>query len=287
MQKIKFFYKILGAFAGILLLQSCGSKIKQNKDSVYSRHLQKHIDLTILSTPVPKDKSSFNLLLLNDGQDLEQLRVKKIMDSLNSKKLLQPLVVVAINAFDRMQEYGVAGYPDYQNNGIAAEKYAAFIDDELISFIKKNSGVRKFNSITIAGCSLGGLSAFDVAWDHADKIDKVGVFSGSFWYRDKDSKDADYSDDKDRLIINKIRSSRKRPHLKYWFYAGDQEETSDRDKDGIIDVVDDTKDLVDLIKSKNVCPPDDIVYTEFREGKHNYETWSAVFPQFLLWADGK
>ncbi len=287
MQKIKFFYKILGVVAGILLLQSCGNKIKQNKDSVYSRHLQKHIDLTILSTPVPKDKSSFNLLLLNDGQDLEQLRVKKIMDSLNSKKLLQPLVVVAINAFDRMQEYGVSGYPDYQNNGIAAEKYAAFIDDELIPFIKKNSGVRKFNSIIIAGCSLGGLSAFDVAWDHADKIDKVGVFSGSFWYRDKDSKDADYSDDKDRLIINKIRSSRKRPHLKYWFYAGDQEETSDRDNDGIIDVVDDTKDLIDLIKSKNVCPPGDIIYTEFREGKHNYETWSAVFPQFLLWADGK
>ncbi len=287
MQKINFLYKISGAVAGILLLQSCGSKIKQNKDSVYSRHLQKHIDLTILSTPVPKDKSSFNLLLLNDGQDLEQLRVKKIMDSLSSKKLLQPLVVVAINAFDRMQEYGVAGYPDYQNNGIAAEKYAAFIDDELIPFIKKNSGVRKFNSITIAGCSLGGLSAFDVAWDHADKIDKVGVFSGSFWYRDKDSKDADYSDDKDRLIINKIRSSRKRPHLKYWFYAGDQEETSDRDKDGIIDVVDDTKDLIDLIKSKNVCPPGDIVYTELREGTHNYEAWSAVFPQFLLWADGK
>ena len=81
-----------------------------------------------------------------------------------------------------MQEYGVAGYPDYQNNGTAAEKYAAFIDDELYPFIKKRAGVRKFNSITIAGCSLGGLSAFDIAWDHADKIDKVGVFSGSFWY---------------------------------------------------------------------------------------------------------
>lgn len=281
------FHRLVVSLAALILLQSCGSKIKENKDSVYSRHLQKHIDLTILSTPVPKDKSSFNLLLLNDGQDLQQLRVKKIMDSLNSKKLIQPLVVVAINAFDRMQEYGVAGYPDYQNNGTSAEKYAAFVENELIPFIKKNSGVRKFESITIAGCSLGGLSAFDVAWDHADKIDKVGVFSGSFWYRDKDAKDADYSDDKDRLVINKIRSSRKRPHLKYWFYAGGQEETSDRDKDGVIDVVDDTKDLVDLIKSKNVCPPGDIVYRQLQDGKHNYEAWSTVFPQFLLWAEGK
>src|SRR5665647_1555884 len=287
MQKIKTFTKFCIPAFCFFLFSSCSHKIKENKDSVYSRHLQKHIDLVILSTPVPKDKSSFNLLLLNDGQDIEQLRVKEIVDSLYNKKLLQPLVVVAVKAVDRMQEYGVAGYPDYNNNGTAAEKYTAFVDDELIPFIKKRSGVRKFNSITIAGSSMGGLSAFDIAWDHADKINKVGVFSGSFWYRDKDAADSTYSDDKDRIIINKIRSSRKKPHLKYWFYAGRNEETADRDKDGIIDVIDDTKDLIELIKKKNVCPPEDIIYTEVKDGKHDYNSWSRVFPQFLIWADGK
>ncbi len=286
MQKNQYLNKYLTSLFFIVLAASCHHKIKENKDSIYSRHLQKHIDLEILSTPVPKDKSSFNLLLLNDGQDMEQLRVKQIVDSLYKKKLLQPLVVVAINAFDRMQEYGVSGYPDYNNNGVSAEKYAAFVDDELIPFVKKNSGVRKFNSISIAGSSLGGLSAFDVAWDHADKIDKVGVFSGSFWYRDIDASAPSYSDDKDRLIINKIRSSRKRPHLKYWFYAGGSEETADRDKDGIIDVVDDTKDLINLIKKKNVCPPGDINYVEVKDGKHDYNSWSRVLPQFLIWAVG-
>lgn len=271
----------------VILLAACGSKIKENKDEVYSRHLQKHISLTIISTPVPKDKGDFNLLLLNDGQDMGQLRVKNIVDSLYNKKLILPLVVVGINAFDRMQEYGVAGYPDYQNNGAAAEKYSNFIINELLPFIKKKSAVRKFNSITIAGTSLGGLSAFDIAWDNADKIDKVGALSGSFWVRNKDAADSDYSDDKNRIIINKIRSSRKRPHLKYWFYAGANEETADRDKDGIIDVIDDTKDLIDLIKKKNVCPPQDIVYTEVKEGKHDYESWSKIFPQFLIWAVGK
>ena len=286
MQNKHYLYQFLTSLFFIAGFTSCHHIIKEVKDSIYSRHLQKHIDLTIINTPVPKDKNSFNLLLLNDGQDIEQLRIKDIVDSLNRKKMLQPLLVVAINAFDRMQEYGVAGYPDYNNNGTAAEKYAAFVDDEPIPFIKKKSGVRKFNSITIAGCSLGGLSAFDVAWDHADKIDKVGVFSGSFWYRDKDASDSTYSDDKDRLIINKIRSSRKRPHLKYWFYAGGKEETADRDKDGIIDVIDDTKDLIDLIKKKNVCPPADINYTEAKEGTHDYNTWSHVLSQFLIWADG-
>ena len=149
------------------------------------------------------------------------------------------------------------------------------------------TGVRKFNSITIAGCSLGGLSAFDFAWDHADKIDKVGVFSGSFGLSDKDEADPTYSDDKDRIIINKIRSSRKRPHLKYWFYVGGNEETADRDKDGIVDAVDDTKDLIELIKKKNVSPSQDIIFTEVKEGSHDYNSWSGVFPQFLIWAVGK
>src|ERR1700690_3288037 len=183
MQNNPYLHQFLTSLFLIVLFTSCHHKIKETKDSIYSQHLQKHIDLTIINTPVPKEKNSFNLLLLNDGQDIEQLRIKEIIDSLYKKKLLQPLLVVAINVFDRMQVYGIAGYPDYKNNGTSAEKYASFIDDELIPFIKKKSGVRKFNSIIIAGASLGGLSAFDIAWDHADKIDKVGVFSGSFWYR--------------------------------------------------------------------------------------------------------
>lgn len=273
--------------AGLSSLISCKNKTSENEDTIYSRHLQQHVKLTIIHTPAPNDKNTFNLLLLNDGQDVGKLRVKNITDSLYNKKLIEPLVVVAIHAGERMKEYGVADYPDYQNNGSDAAKYAAFIDDELYPFIKKKTGVRKFSSITIAGCSLGGLSAFDIAWNNADKFNKVGVFSGSFWIRDKDASATDYSDDKDRIMLNKIRSSRKRPHLKYWFYAGDDEEKDDRDKDGITDVVDDTRDLITLIKSKNVCSPDDISFTELKEGKHDYTTWSQVFPQFLIWAVGK
>ena len=272
---------------GIFLLSACATKLKETKDSVYSRHLQKHIDLTIISTPVPKEKNSFNLLLLNDGQDIEKLRVKKITDSLYNKNVLQPLLIVAINPPDRLQEYGVAGYADHQNNGASAEKYAAFIDDELYPFIKKRAGVRKFNSITIAGWSLGGLSALDIAWDHADKIDKVGVFSGAFSFTDKGNPASNDPDDNGRIIFNKIRSSRKKPHLTYWFYAGGDREAADGKKDGSNDALDDTRDLVELIKKKNVSAPQDIIYTEIKEGKQDYNSWSTVFPAFLIWADGK
>ena len=271
----------------LVLTAGCKSKIKQQDDEIYSRHLQKHVKLTIINTPMPDDKSTLNLLILNDGQDIEKFRVKEIVDSLYRKKLIQPLLVVGIHAGDRMQEYGVSGYPDFKNNGTKAGYYADFIDDELYPFAKKKATVRKFKTVVMAGCSMGGLSAFDIAWDKSDKIDKVGIFSGSFWWRDKDDKAADYSDDKDRIIINKIRSSKKKPHLQYWFYAGSKEEDGDRDKDGIIDAIDDTKDLVELIKTKNVCSPDDIKLTIDPDGKHDYPWWSKQLPAFLVWAFGK
>ena len=270
----------------LYFITGCKAKIKENEDTVYSRHLQKHIKLTIYSTPVPDDKNSFNLILLNDGQDMQQLRVRAVLDSLYKEKRIQPVVVVGIHTDDRLQELGVSGMPDYKNNGADAAKYAEFVNDELYFFIKKKTGVRKFNSITIAGCSLGALSALDIAWDHADRIDRVGMFSGSFWYRDKDTTDANYSDEKDRLIINKIRSSKKRPKLQYWFYVGDGEETADRDKDGITDVVDDTRDLIDLLKAKTGAP-DEINFVEIKEGTHDYSSWSHAFPQFLIWAVGQ
>ncbi|MEO6733369.1 MAG: alpha/beta hydrolase-fold protein [Ferruginibacter sp.] len=265
-------------------LVNCKGNIKEQQDEIYSRHLQEHIKLTIISTPVPDNKSRVHLLLLNDGQDVDQLGVKKIVDSLYSKNLIEPLVIVAIHAGDRMQKYGVSNLPDYKNNGAKADKYASFIDNELYAFIKKKAGVRKFKTVCLAGCSLGGLSAFDIAWDHADKIDKVGVFSGSFWWRDKDVNDKEYTDENNRIMLKKIKSSRKKPKLKYWLYAGAAEENADRDKDGISDVVDDTKDLVEIIKNKKVAPPSDIVYVESAGGKHEYASWQKVFPEFLIWA---
>ncbi len=278
---------LLIAVAASLLLPGCHKKIKQQQDEIYSRHLQEHIKLTVINTPIPDTKSDLSLLLLNDGQDADQLRIAAVTDSLFKKKLIGPLLIVAVEPGDRMQEYGVAGYPDFENRGSRADKYEGFIIDELYDYAKKKTGIRKFKTVVIAGCSMGGLSAFDIAWDNADKIDKVGIFSGSFWWRDKDTKDSSYADDKNRIMLSKIKSSRKRPKLKYWFYAGAKEETSDRDKDSIPDVIDDTKDLISIIKNKNFVAPSDVVYVESPDGIHGYPSWSKALPGFLQWAFGR
>ena len=270
-----------------ILHNGCKSKIIERNDELYSRHLQRQVKLSIVSTPMPDDKTELNLLIFNDGQDIVKFRVKEIVDSLFKKKLINPLLVIGVHAGDRMKEYGVSDMPDFLKRGDKAGFYDAFINDELYPYAKKKATVRKFKSVAIAGCSQGGLSAFDIAWNHDSKIDKVGVFSGSFWWRDKDDKAADYSDDKNRIMLNKIRSSKKKPGLKYWFYTGGKEETGDRDKDGIIDVVDDTKDLIEILKGKNICLPEDIRHVEDVNGKHDYDSWSRQLPAFLVWAFGK
>jgi enterochelin esterase-like enzyme len=162
----------------LLILTGSCKRVKQNDDNLYSKHLQRNVKLHILHTPPPSDRSLFNLLILNDGQDLEKLRVKETLDSLYKTGKILPLVIIGVEAGDRMQEFGVTDKPDYLKRGSRATFYDAFINNELYPYAKKESGVRKFQSVVIAGCSMGGLSAFDIAWNHPDKISKVGVFSG-------------------------------------------------------------------------------------------------------------
>ena len=274
-----------GFFLLLTICITCACKqVKQTDDSLYSRHLQRKVKLQILHTPPPSDRSLYNLLILNDGQDMEKLHVKDSMDSLYKAGKILPLVVIGVEAGERMQEYGVTEKPDYLGRGARAGFYDAFINDELYPYAKKNSGVRKFQSVAIAGCSMGGLSAFDIAWNHPDKISRVGIFSGSFWWRDKASEDSSYSDEKNRIMYSKLKASRKKPGLQYWFYAGAAEEKADRDKDSIIDVIDDTKDIISLLEKKNVVVPQGLIYSESPNGIHEYSSWSKVFPEFLVWA---
>lgn len=284
---IKYLNRQLLILLVLALNISCRHSIKLQHDEIKSAHLQRLVTLTIVQTPMPQDKNSLNLLLLNDGQDIEKLRLKEIMDSLFRKKLISPLLVAGIHAGDRLKEYGVAGYPDYLGRGNKAGEYSAFILDELYPYILKRSALHKFKSVVFAGCSLGGLSAFDITWDHPDLINKAGIFSGSFWWRDKDEHAPEYSDENDRIMLNKVHSSGKHTLVKCWFYAGEKEEKGDRNKNGIIDVIDDTKDLIELLRSKYQEDSNYIPLVLDENGQHNQAYWSKHLAEFLIWAFGK
>ena len=168
--------------------------------------------------------------------------------------------------------------------GTKARAYSRFIVDELIPFIHRRYRCLKGpGQTTLAGCSLGGLSAIDIAWNYPSIFGKVGVFSGSFWWRSKSYKSG-YQDDTDRIMHQVVREGSKREGLKFWFEAGTKDEEFDRNQSGIFDSIEDTLDLIEELKKKGYQNGKDVVYIEIEGGKHNLETWGSVMPEFLTWA---
>lgn len=251
--------------AGIIVLGSCHSKIKETKDEIYSRHLQKHISLDIVSTPVPKNKGDFNLLILNNGQDMQKAGISRIVDSLNRKKLIKPLIIVGINAFDPEQEYGVAGFTDGKNNGSMASKYADFVVNELLPFVKKRTGVRSFNSVSIAGAGLAGISAIDIAWDNWQKFDKVGFLSD---FTNSNS-NVDFS-----ILAEKISKSRKRPRLQFWLDQMDAIRNPQRNDSTSMER------LLDALNKKGI---DGVTRVGTEGDRDRIVPFKDSFFQFLMW----
>ena len=93
----------------------------------------------------------------------------------------------------------------------------------------------------------------DIAWNNPQLFDKVGVFSGSFWWRSKELGKG-YTDN-DRIMHNIIRNTAAKPDLKFWLQTGTKDETADRNKNGIIDSIDDTVDLIKELESKGYTRP--------------------------------
>jgi enterochelin esterase-like enzyme len=232
-----------------------------------------------------KTGKNYPLLILNDGQDSEAIHLKSTLEKLTHGKKIKDVIVVAVHAGDRMQEYGVANREDFKGRGAKANQYSKFIMNELIPYLRYRYSISKHASDNvIAGFSLGGLSAVDIAWHHADQFGKVGAFSGSFWWRKRDAHSRLYSEQRDRIMHNEIRSGRYKKGLKFWFQTGQKDEQHDRNKNGVIDSIDDTLDLIVELVKKGYRPFHDIQYLELPDGEHNLKTWGEALPHFLEWA---
>ncbi|GAB3727347.1 alpha/beta hydrolase [Spirosoma lituiforme] len=254
-------------------------------DSLQSVPLNRTVHLTIILPPGYRaDDTAYPVLYLNDGQDLPRLHMTNVLDSLYQKRAVRPFVLVAVHAGDRIQEYGTAAQADYMNRGSKAALYTDFVLTELLPYIRKQYRVRtEPNQSVFAGFSLGGLSAFDLVFHHPDRFGRAGVFSGSFWWRSKSTADG-YRDETDRIMHDLVRKGTYDEKLKFWFETGTEDETSDRNNNGIIDAIDDTTDLMDELVKKGYDRDRAIRYVELKGGKHDQETWSAIMPDFLTWA---
>lgn len=256
---------------------------KTHKLNSIHLHVKKIVDVYLPPSYSENKRQKYKTLYVNDGQDMMALRLKENLQKLYDHELIEEIIVVAIRATERLQEYGTAISPDYANRGSKAPLYTKFLLNELIPFItQKYRTVTGYGSNTIVGFSLGGLSAFDITWNHPDVFSKVGAFSASFWWRHHSENDLEANID--RIMHKVVRESTKRNGLKFWFQAGTLDETADRNNNGIIDAIDDILDLMAELEKLGYKNHEDMYFLQVEGGTHDFHTWSAVFPEFLKWA---
>ena len=252
-------------------------------DSVLLQHT------VTLSCFLPKDvqyPEQMGLLLINDGQNMEELGLAGMLEDLLAAGEIEPLICIAIHTGkERKAEYGTAKCADYMGRGAKAGLYTRFIFEELLPFIHATYNIASFKEKSFAGFSLGGLSAMDIVWNHPQEFTRVGVFSGSFWWRTRGLEDG-YNEATDRIMHMQVKEGGFYPWLKFFFETGTLDETMDRNNNGIIDSIDDTLGLIDDLIAKGYDAQKDILYLELQEGRHDVATWAKAMPVFLKWGWG-
>jgi enterochelin esterase-like enzyme len=251
-------------------------------DSLYSSYLTRTVTLTQILPGGSQQGTFWSVLILFDGQDSEQVGVRSALESFYTNSG-RPVLVVGVHAnTDRIHEYGISSQPDYADRGGKALQTTQFVIHELLPHLQKMYPLSKDRKDwSVAGFSLGGLMALDLAWNHAEVFAQVGVFSGAFWWRSKALGEG-YRDS-DRIMHRIVRTTRNQPPLRFWFQTGTHDETDDRDNDGVIDSIDDTLDLIAELERKGYKWGSDIHYEEVKEGEHSPQTWGRVFPAFMDW----
>ena len=265
------------------------ANISVEQHIISSEFLKREVIIDFYYPPKSTNPSNLSLLLVNDGQDLVTMKYEEILDELYEAKSISNLFCVGIHCSkDRKNEYGTAKYLDYKGRGAKARLYNQFILEELMPFIRKKLFIYSFKEKCFAGFSLGGLCALDIVWNHPREFNKVGVFSGSLWWRDKDQDDEDFDEDINRIMHRQISEDKNTyPWLKFFFEVGTQDETADRNNNGVIDSIDDTLGLIDILRDKGYSDNEHIRYLQLNDGRHDVPTWAKAFPDFLKWGGGK
>ncbi len=255
--------------------------------TLHSKLLKRDVSLSIYFPSAHTSPGEMNLLLINDGQDLEIMHFRKILSGLYAAGHIQPLFCVGIACGpDRRNEYGTAKFLDYKGRGTKSTLYQRFIFEELLPFIRSNFAFPSFKEKSFCGFSMGGLSALDTVWNHPQEFKHVGVFSGSLWWRLVDQDDPSFDESNDRIMHLQVRNGDYYPWLKFFFETGTKDEVADRNNNGIIDSIDDTISLIEELVEKGYDSEKDIYYMELNDGKHDVATWGKAFPEFLKWGWG-
>lgn len=263
----------------------------------------------------PLAEIGYPVLYLNDGQDAEAVKLQATLSELIDQGKIRPLLAVAIDMpKDRMGAYGFSDRGNQRSLisplrvgaiGAQAHAYSEWVATQLVPIIDARYRTRaRPEARTILGWSLGGANALNLGWQYPEVFANTGAFSPSLWLSPKPDDIANIQ--ASRFAQQMIAAGAYHAGSRLFFAVGDAEETDDRDSDGIIDVLDDTRDLIDgwrvageteprakgLHQLGHSINPDhaakgtraDASLFVLAGGKHEQASWARMLPAFLRWA---
>ena len=128
----------------------------------------------------------------------------------------------------------------------------------------------------VAGSSLGGIVSLYLAWAHPNVFSRVAAMSSSYSWADSH-------------ILRFVADRTPPPGARVWIDMGTAEDGSDRNGDGVPDIIDKHRRMRDILMDDGLTIPGRLKYVEDEGAVHNERAWSARFPsalQFLFPAGG-
>ena len=245
---------------------SVSKNVYQITDSFYIPQLARYRRISVyLPSNYKNSNKRYPVLYMHDGQNLfdeyiapfGEWGIDEALDTLQ-KQTDKYAIVVAIDHGNekRITEYN---FEDNTKYGEAEGKnYVDFLATTLKPFIDKKYRTKKGKSHTaVAGSSLGGLISTYAVLKHPKTFGTAGIFSPAYWIAPS--------------IDSLTKSLSKLTAARYWFYAGEKENS---------DMVSDMERIKNSI-AKNV--KNDFSFNTDANGAHNEQTWRKWFPSFYKW----
>lgn len=256
----------------------------------------------------------YPVLYVNDGQDMEAVALVATLNNLYADDKILPIIVVAVDVppdrmagygfFDRLRQRAIVAPTKYGDVGADAWRYAEWLTSVLVPRIDASYRTQSdAKGRALLGWSLGAASAFGIGWQYPELFGQVGAFSPSFWLSTGTGSAADAQ--ASRIAHRDVLPMRHEQAPRVFVAVGTEEETVDRDGDGIVDVIDDTGDLVagwldpdgrwhpGICKAFPVRNTAGVQHCEsatmliLEGGKHQQASWARLLPPFLQWAYGR
>ncbi|GAA4777154.1 hypothetical protein GCM10023230_30450 [Flavobacterium hankyongi] len=209
-----------------------------------------------------ESKKKYPVIYMHDAQNLfdkstsfsGEWNIDETLDSLNAET-----IVVGIEHGNDKRISELTPYKNEKYGGGDAYNYLDFIVKTLKPHVDKNyRTLKKPESTSIAGSSLGGLVSYYALLQYPDIFDKAIVFSPSFWFSNE---------------IYTLTENSPKTNAKMYFLCGDNEDEA---------MVTDMNKMTDLLKRK-VNSFSQIEIQVVEGGQHNEKLWREAFPKAYLW----